>query len=80
MPISSADRTPVPVLDALFTATAEYMARRKKNIEFFPGKNAPLPIEEIEEDALTAEETEAEHTWIAEGAQSTESDTKETQE
>lgn len=66
--------------DALFTATAEYMARRKKNIEFFPGKNAPLPIEEIEEDALTAEETEAEHTWIAEGAQSTESDTKETQE
>lgn len=36
--------------DVLFTASAEYMARRKKGIEFFPGKDAPLPVEEIEED------------------------------
>lgn len=53
--------------DALFTSTAEYMARRKQGIEFFPGKNAPLPIEEIEQDALDAEDTAAEHTWIAKG-------------
>ena len=51
--------------DAIFTATAEYMARKKKGIEFYPGKNAPLPIEEIEEDALSEEQTAAEHTWIA---------------
>lgn len=53
--------------DALFTATAEYMARKKKGIEFYPGKNAPLPIEEIEEDALSEDQTTAEHTWIAKG-------------
>lgn len=51
--------------DALFTATAEYMSRRKKGIEFFPGKDAPLPEEEIAADELSAEETTAEHTWIS---------------
>jgi serine/threonine transporter len=53
--------------DALFTATAEYMARIKKGIKVFPGKDAPLPIEEIEEDALGTEQTTAEHTWIEKG-------------
>lgn len=53
--------------DAIFTATAEYMHRRKKGIEFFPGKNAPLPIEEVEEDMLDAKETKAEHARIEEG-------------
>lgn len=53
--------------DALFTATAEYMARIKKGIEIFPGKDAPLPAEEIEEDVLSNKETEAEHTWIEPG-------------
>ena len=51
--------------DALFTATAEYMSRRKRGIEFFPGKDAPLPEEEIAADELSAEETTAEHTWIS---------------
>ena len=51
--------------DALFTATAEYRSRRKKGIEFFPGKNAPLPEEEIIEDKLTETDTTPEHTWIA---------------
>ena len=55
--------------DALFTATAEYMSRRKRGIAFTPGKNAPLPIEEIEADALNSEDTEAGHTQIAKGAQ-----------
>lgn len=50
--------------DAMFTATAEYMLRRKKGIPFYPGKNAPLPKEEIEEDALSEAQTTAEHTWI----------------
>ena len=53
--------------DAIFTATAEYMSRRKKGIEFFPGKNAPLPIEEVEADQLDARDTKAEHTWIEKG-------------
>ncbi len=60
--------------DALFTATAEYMARKKKGIEFYPGKNAPLPIEEIEEDALSEDQTTAEHTWIAKGEKNEEAE------
>ena len=52
--------------DALFTATAEYRSRRKRGIEFFPGKNAPLPEEDIIEDSLTEEQLTPEHTWIAE--------------
>lgn len=51
--------------DALFTATAEYMSRRKRGIEFFPGKDAPLPEKEIAADELSAEEATAEHTWIS---------------
>lgn len=51
--------------DALFTATAEYMLRRKRGIEFFPGKDAPLPEEDIAADELSTEETTAEHTWIS---------------
>ncbi len=51
--------------DALFTATAEYMFRRKRGIEFFPGKDAPLPEEDIAADELSTEETTAEHTWIS---------------
>ena len=51
--------------DALFTATAEYMSRRKRGIEFFPGKDAPLPEEDIAADELSTEETTAEHTWIS---------------
>lgn len=52
--------------DVLFTASAEYMARRKKGIEFFPGKDAPLPIEEIEEDRLDEAQLEGtEDTWAA---------------
>ena len=50
--------------DALFTATAEYRQRRKMGIEFFPGKNAPLPYAEIENDALSAEQTSPDHTLI----------------
>ena len=53
--------------DAIFTATAEYMYRRKRGIEFFPGKNAPLPVEEIEADLLDSQDTKAEHTWIEKG-------------
>ena len=50
--------------DVLFTASAEYMARRKKGIEFFPGKDAPLPVEEIEEDKLDEAQLEGtEDTW-----------------
>ena len=50
--------------DVLFTASAEYMARRKKGIEFTPGKDAPLPIEEIEEDRLDEAQLEGtEDTW-----------------
>ena len=50
----------------LFTASAEYMARRKKGIEFFPGKDAPLPVEEIEEDKLDEAQLEGtEDTWAA---------------
>lgn len=52
--------------DALFTATAEYRSRRKRGIEFFPGKNAPLPEADIIEDSLTEEQLTPEHTWIAE--------------
>lgn len=52
--------------DVLFTASAEYMARRKKGIEFTPGKDAPLPIEEIEEDRLDEAQLEGtEDTWAA---------------
>ena len=52
--------------DVLFTASAEYMARRKKGIEFFPGKDAPLPVEEIEEDKLDEAQLEGtEDTWAA---------------
>ena len=52
--------------DVLFTASAEYMARRKKGIEFFPGKDAPLPVEEIEEDKLDEAQIEGtEDTWAA---------------
>lgn len=52
--------------DVLFTASAEYMARRKKGIEFFPGKDAPLPIEEIEADKLDEAQLEGtEDTWAA---------------
>ncbi len=52
--------------DVLFTASAEYMARRKKGIEFFPGKDAPLPVEEIEEDKLDEAQLEGtEDTWVA---------------
>lgn len=52
--------------DVLFTASAEYMARRKKGIEFTPGKDAPLPIEEIEEDKLDEAQLEGtEDTWAA---------------
>ncbi len=52
--------------DVLFTASAEYMARRKKGIEFFPGKDAPLPIEEVEEDKLDEAQLEGtEDTWAA---------------
>ena len=52
--------------DVLFTASAEYMARRKKGIEFFPGKDAPLPVEEIEEDKLDEAQLEGtEGTWGA---------------
>lgn len=52
--------------DVLFTASAEYMARRKKGIEFFPGKDAPLPVEEIEEDRLDEAQLEGtEDTWAA---------------
>lgn len=52
--------------DVLFTASAEYMARRKKGIEFMPGKDAPLPIEEIEEDRLDEAQLEGtEDTWAA---------------
>lgn len=52
--------------DVLFTASAEYMARRKKGIEFFPGKDAPLPVEEIEEDRLAEAQLEGtEDTWAA---------------
>lgn len=52
--------------DVLFTASAEYMARRKKDIEFTPGKDAPLPIEEIEEDRLDEAQLEGtEDTWAA---------------
>ena len=52
--------------DVLFTASAEYMARRKKGIEFFPGKDAPLPSEEIEEDRLDEAQLEGtEDTWAA---------------
>lgn len=52
--------------DVLFTASAEYMARRKKGIEFFPGKDAPLPVEEIEEDRLDETQLEGtEDTWAA---------------
>ncbi len=53
--------------DVLYTATAEYMSRRKRGIEFFPGKNAPLPKEDIEADELSDEQTAQEHTWISEG-------------
>lgn len=52
--------------DALFTATAEYMYRRKKGIEFTPGKDAPLPVEEIEADKLDEAQLEGdEDTWAA---------------
>ncbi len=52
--------------DVLFTASAEYMARRKKGIEFFPGKDAPLPVEEIEADKLDEAQLEGtEDTWAA---------------
>lgn len=52
--------------DVLFTASAEYMTRRKKGIEFFPGKDAPLPVEEIEEDKLDEAQLEGtEDTWAA---------------
>lgn len=52
--------------DVLFTASAEYMARRKKGIEFFPGKDAPLPVEEIEADKLDKAQLEGtEDTWAA---------------
>lgn len=52
--------------DALFTATAEYMSRRKKGIEFTPGKDAPLPIEEVEADKLDEAQLEGtEDTWAA---------------
>lgn len=52
--------------DVLFTASAEYMARRKKGIEFFPGMDAPLPVEEIEEDKLDEAQIEGtEDTWAA---------------
>lgn len=52
--------------DVLFTASAEYMARRKKGIEFFPGKDAPLPVEEIEADKLDEAQLEGtEDTWTA---------------
>lgn len=52
--------------DVLFTASAEYMARRKKGIEFFPGKDAPLPVEEIEEDKLDEAQIEGtEDAWAA---------------
>ena len=64
LPVASKGAPAAP-LDALFTATAEYMSRRKKGIEFFPGKDAPLPEEEIAADELSAEETTAEHTWIS---------------
>lgn len=53
--------------DAIFTATAEYMYRRKRGIEFFPGKNAPLPVEEIEADLLDSQDTKTEHTWTEKG-------------
>ncbi len=53
--------------DAIFTATAEYMSRRKRGIEFYPGKNAPLPVEDIEADLLSSQDTKAEHTWIEKG-------------
>lgn len=52
--------------DVLFTASAEYMARRKKGIEFTPGKDAPLPVEEIEADKLDEAQLEGtEDTWAA---------------
>lgn len=52
--------------DVLFTASAEYMVRRKKGIEFFPGKDAPLPVEEIEADKLDEAQLEGtEDTWAA---------------
>ncbi len=52
--------------DALFTATAEYMSRRKHGIEFTPGKDAPLPIEEVEADKLSEAQLEGtEDTWAA---------------
>ena len=52
--------------DALFTATAEYMARRKMGIEFTPGKDAPLPIEEVEADKLSEADLKGdEDTWAA---------------
>ena len=52
--------------DVLFTASAEYMARRKKGIEFFPGKDALLPVEEIEADKLDEAQLEGtEDTWAA---------------
>ncbi len=52
--------------DALFTATAEYMSRRKHGIEFTPGKDAPLPIEEVEADKLDEAQLEGtEDTWAA---------------
>ena len=41
------------------------MFRRKRGIEFFPGKDAPLPEEDIAADELSTEETTAEHTWIS---------------
>lgn len=45
---SASSRTPArrrstPPLTCCSRASAEYMARRKKGIEFFPGKDAPLP-------------------------------------
>lgn len=52
--------------DALFTATAEYMERRKKGIEFFPGHDAPLPAEEVAEDELSEADVEGEDgSWVS---------------
>lgn len=38
--------------DALFTAAAEYRLRRKLGIAYTPGKDAPVPVEFLDVDAL----------------------------